>query len=89
MFPDLREVTLCRRHPLRPSSTTPPWSLKLYYIVGTPYVGPSVVIGLTTVNMLVSGAGCQASWLPGLACGGSCFWVRPGAGMANCVAWGS
>ena len=40
---------------------TPPWSLKLYYIVGTPYMGPSVVIGLTTVNMNML---VRWGWLP-------------------------
>lgn len=72
MFPDLREVALCRKNPLGPSimlsSDHQSW--------WSPYAGcvcSSGVVGLTTVGVLVGRAHPHFGWLRGLALYGGCL----------------
>ena len=74
MFPDLREVALCRRHAMGPSSTLPLVTKAILYS-GYPLCGLNRtfrLIELTTVGMLVGESGPQASWLLGPALCGGC-----------------
>ena len=52
---------------------------------------PSVVVGLSTVAVLVSGAGPRPGWLPGRphAVATGSLVGGPDSHVAGCVAWGS
>ena len=85
-FPNLREVILCRRCPLRPSSILPSdhQSYKLY---GFPICGlheSFLVVGPTIVGTLVGRADPQPCWKPGPA---SCSGSWPTVGRGWVPAW--
>ena len=64
-----------------------PFCLPVLYDLGTPYVdsmGPSVLVGLTTVGMLVGRAGPLPSWLPGPASCWGC-WPQVGRIRSSCI----
>lgn len=67
-FPNLREVTL-NRSPLGSSRTFPLATRSICFngISYMGFMGPSAVVGQTTVGKLVGRAGSQISWLPGPA----------------------
>ena len=68
-----------------PSGCKPVWSRGVLYMCS---IGPSVVVGLTTVGGLVGGAGPWPGWLPGPALCEGCWGVGPGPGLAGCGSQG-
>ena len=74
MFPNLGELAFCRNISYGNQQHTPLWSPETYTleIPNVGCVGPSLVVGLTTVGTLVGGSGSQLSWLPGPASCSGC-----------------